>query len=219
MRNHLSRVGIDEIRRTIESFIPIFKKLDDEGTDYCLVGGLAVAIQMLDSGMAAFRETDDADILVPRFYTNEEFGKAYLGTYANNPDTAGNVYDALFGESGFSILAEPGYEFDNTSFVGAREDLDGISTPSFDVCRKLNGRTLDSIERETVLFEGYPIKVATVDELMRMKEETVATYHATPESTSRPQDFVDLAALREIASRQPRTAEEHGNRAGRKWRP
>lgn len=86
----------------------------------------------------------------------------------------------------------------NASFVGADEDLDGVSTPDFDVVRRLNGIDLASIERESVEVMGGHIKVATARQLLEMKEATIGLLHADALQTARPQDFVDAARLRAI---------------------
>ena len=62
----------------------------------------------------------------------------------------------------------------NISFVGADEDLDGVDTPDFDVCRVLNGRTLATIERERLVLLGQEAWVATVGELLSMKRDTIS---------------------------------------------
>ena len=99
--------------------------------------------------------------------------------------------------------------FMNVSFVGADEDLDGVDTPDFDVCRTLNARSLATIDRERISVCGTRIWVATVDELLGMKRDTVSLYGVGVESSSRPHDFIDIESLEALSPPQ----EEDGLRS------
>lgn len=162
------------------------------------MGGLGVVVQSYASGLGTFRATEDADVMFDASFTNQDFARAYLGAYAADPAYGGAVYDAMFGDGAFAGLADEAQALVNASFVGADEDLDGVSTPDFDVVRRLNGIDLASIERESVEVMGGHIKVATARQLLEMKEATIGLLHADALQTARPQDFVDAARLRAI---------------------
>lgn len=183
-------------------YAPLFEKFDEEGIDYCLVGGLAVLAHCLANESGRLRATEDADVMVPPDYSNADFARDYLSVYAADPDTSKAVYDALLGESGFDELSEEEAAFMNVSFVGADEDLDGVDTPDFDVCRMLNARSLATISRERLSVCGVQIWVATVDELLGMKRDTVSLYGVGIESSSRPHDFIDIASLEALSPQQ-----------------
>ena len=194
----LVRIGRGDAERLIATFLPMIDWLDAHGVDYCLVGGLGVVVQSYASGLGTFRATEDADVMFDASFTNQDFARAYLGAYAADPAYGGAVYDAMFGDGAFAGLADEAQALVNASFVGADEDLDGVSTPDFDVVRRLNGIDLASIERESVEVMGGHIKVATARQLLEMKEATISLLHADALQTARPQDFVDAARLRAI---------------------
>ncbi|MEE1274736.1 MAG: hypothetical protein UHI81_09585 [Olegusella sp.] len=191
----LVRIGRGDAERLIATFLPMIDWLDAHGVDYCLVGGLGVVVQSYASGLGTFRATEDADVMFDTSFTNQDFARAYLGAYAADPAYGGAVYDAMFGDGAFAGLADEAQALVNASFVGADEDLDGVSTPDFDVVRRLNGIDLASIERESVEVMGGHIKVATARQLLEMKEATISLLHADALQTARPQDFVDAARL------------------------
>ena len=194
----LVRIGRGDAERLIATFLPMIDWLDAHGVDYCLVGGLGVVVQFYAAGLGTFRATEDADVMFDASFTNQDFARAYLGAYAADPAYGGAVYDAMFGDGAFAGLADEAQALVNASFVGADEDLDGVSTPDFDVVRRLNGIDLASIERESVEAMGGHIKVATARQLLEMKEATIGLLHADALQTARPQDFVDAARLRAI---------------------
>ena len=191
----LVRIGRGDAERLIATFLPMIDWLDAHGVDYCLVGGLGVVVQSYAAGLGTFRATEDADVMFDTSFTNQDFARAYLGAYAADPAYGGAVYDAMFGDGAFAGLADEAQALVNASFVGADEDLDGVSTPDFDVVRRLNGIDLASIERESVEVMGGHIKVATARQLLEMKEATISLLHADALQTARPQDFVDAARL------------------------
>ena len=191
----LVRIGRGDAERLIVTFLPMIDWLDAHGVDYCLVGGLGVVVQSYAAGLGTFRATEDADVMFDASFTNQDFARAYLGAYAADPAYGGAVYDAMFGDGAFAGLADEAQALVNASFVGADEDLDGVSTPDFDVVRRLNGIDLASIERESVEVMGGHIKVATARQLLEMKEATISLLHADALQTARPQDFVDAARL------------------------
>lgn len=121
------------------------------------------------------------------------------------------ICDAVLGEDGAETLKA--YPFDNTSFAAGDE---GIDAPNVDLCRSLNGYRLEDLERERVEIAGLSIWVASVDQLIEMKKRTIELYRATPDNTSRPQDFVDLATLRALKEGTPHIdLAENGNSTDR----
>lgn len=181
-------------------FAPLLQLLEEKGADYCLVGGLAVIAHCLANDFSPMRATKDADLLVPDDYTNRDFASDYLRVYAANPEQSEAIYQAMFGEGDFESLSKGESAFVNISFVGADEDLDGVDTPDFDVCRMLNGRTLSSIKRERINVCGLEVWVATIDELLGMKKDTVGLYGADITTSSRIQDFFDIRTLEALAN-------------------
>lgn len=59
-------------RDVVYDFLPMFRKLNEQGTDYCVVGGMAVLLQAMDKARDSnrFRATHDADIMFGSEYTN-----------------------------------------------------------------------------------------------------------------------------------------------------
>lgn len=194
-------IDLDVARQLYVSFSPMFTRLEESGVEYCLVGGLAVMVQAIKVGEGRLRATRDADLLLPEDYSNATFARTYLDVYACDPKWGAVVYKALFGDDGLDAELESGEDaFLNMTFVGASEEIDGIETPDFDVCRRLNQRTLKSIEKERLTVFGDTVWVATVDELLGMKRDTIGLLKASAAETSRPQDYEDVATLRRITS-------------------
>ena len=208
--SNLQRINREAAEELFGRFIPMFAEFEATGIDYCLVGGLAVVAHCLARNAGAFRATKDADAMVSQKYSNTDFAKDYLRVYAADPKFSKIIYDAVFGEEGFEQLSSAENAFVNISFVGADEDLDGVSTPDFDVCRTLNGRSLASIERERLTVLGQPIWVASVKQLLDMEHDTISIYGAEFETSPRPQDFVDVGILNDLAEKRNRdeTVEE-----------
>lgn len=195
---HTACISIRDAESLISLFLPMFEWLDEHGVDYCLVGGLGVLVQAYNFGAEDFRATVDADVMFDAAFTNVDFARAYLDVYASDSDYSRVVYDAVFGEDAFNELSTEAQALVNASFIGAELDIDGISTPDFDVVRTLNGIDLADIEREPVEILGHTVKVATAAQLLVMKEHTIEMLHADFGTTSRPQDFIDAMRLRVI---------------------
>ena len=193
--SNLRRINRAAAENLFSTFMPMFADFENRGVDYCLVGGLAVVAHCLAREADSFRATRDADAMVSDSYSNGDFARDYLRVYAADAKYRQAIYDAVFGDNGFDGLNEGEDAFINISFVGADEDLDGVETPDFDVCRLLNGRTLENIERERLEVLGQQIWVATVEELLGMKGDTIALYGGDVQTSPRPQDFVDVGIL------------------------
>lgn len=193
--SELARIDREAAEELFSQFAPMFADFEERGVDYCLVGGLAVVAHCLVRGSERFRATEDADAMVAQGYSNADFARDYLRVYAADSAHGEAIYSAVFGDGGFEQLSDAENAFVNISFVGADEDLDGVDTPDFDVCRVLNGRTLATIERERLVLLGQEAWVATVGELLSMKRDTIAIYGADFDTSPRPQDFVDVGIL------------------------
>lgn len=196
--NRLVALGRKDAEELLKSFIPLFKWLNEHQVDYCLVGGLGVLLHAYKLHLDRFRATVDADIMFDASFTNTDFAKAYLEIYASDPLYGQVIYDAVFGEGAFEDLAKECQALVNIAFIGARFDLDGVSTPDIDVVRKLNGVVLETIEREQIEICGVPVTVATAHQLLVMKERTIDYLKVTPANTPRPQDYIDVHRLRDI---------------------
>lgn len=61
-------------RDLVYDFLPMFRKLNEQGTDYCVVGGMAVLLQSMDKARDSnrFRATHDADIMFGSFVRGEQ---------------------------------------------------------------------------------------------------------------------------------------------------
>ena len=194
----LVKMNEEMARELFEEFAPMFARLEEQGTDYCLVGGLAVVAHCLAQGSNRLRATTDADLMVPESYSNQDFAADYLKVYAANPDVTKAIYEALLGDDGFEQLGEGDAAFVNASFVGADPDIDGADSPDFDVCRILNGRSLGTIKRQRLTIFGNEIWVATIPELLSMKRDTIALYGGDPATYPREQDFIDVRTLESL---------------------
>ena len=204
----------------IKEYLPLLKALEDRGIEYCLVGGLGVMSQELRAGMGTVRLTEDADILVPNTLRVSEFAEIYLDTYSRLGTSRDALYEALFATDSFADL-DAGYDSTNFSIIGANEAIDGFATPSFDVCKRLNEKTVDGIDRDRIELAGQAYWVATVGELLDMKQRTASLYRATPSETRRPQDFADMTSLRKLSGSpsDDETEEELGplQRLAKRW--
>lgn len=182
----------------VESFAPLFRQLNDHGTRYCVVGGLAVMMNGLAQGYDSFRATADADIMVDDDYTNAEFAHAYLDAYGSDPRFAGAVYDEVFGDGAFKELSKEDQRFVNVSIIGADAATSGVDTPDVDVVRRLDEETLSTLDTRCLEMDGVAIHVATPACLRRMKRYTMALmingYHTEP----RASDVIDLMRLDEM---------------------
>lgn len=194
----LTRINRETAAKLFAEFAPLFRHFGEQGVEYCLVGGLAIIAHCLAGNLDRFRATTDADIMVPDTYSNQDFASDYLKVYAVDPKHARAVYEALFGPEGFSELGQKENAFVNISFIGADEDLDGVSTPDFDVCRILNGRTLASLTRERIRIDGEDFWVASVADLLGMKRDTLKLYGADVSENPRPQDILDVKTLEDL---------------------
>ena len=194
----MGNMSREEASEVIREYVPLFRRFDELGVDYCLVGGLAVMLNAIDFIEARYRMTYDADVMLDDTFDNADMVRAYLDVYASNPDTSAAVYDATVGLAPECLFDDEDGRLGATRICGATEELDGVSTPDLDIVRFLNGKTLETLKRKTVLFEGTPIVVATAGQLLEMKQKTIGLLMASRAETSRPQDFEDIDTLRRL---------------------
>lgn len=190
-------------RDVIYDFLPMFRKLNEQGTDYCVVGGMAVLLQAMDKARDSnrFRATHDADIMFGSEYTNVDFAKVYMAAFGEDGQFAKAAYDEMFGEGAFEELAEEDQALVNCSFCGPDTFSGKNDYPDFDVVRSLNGLALDDLDKEYIQVEDVAVPVAKVGTLLEMKRRTVALLKSDLAISSRPQDYADIETLEMIQER------------------
>lgn len=187
----------------VSDFLPMFRKLNEQGTDYCVVGGMAVLLQSMDKARDTnrFRATHDADIMFGDEYTNVDFAKAYMAAFGSDGEFAKAAYDEMFGDGAFDELAEEDQALVNCSFCGPETFSGRNDYPDFDVVRSLNGLVLDDLDREYLQIEDIAVPVAKVDTLLEMKNRTIELLKSDLSFSSRPQDYADIETLEMIQER------------------
>lgn len=196
------RINLNDAQELLEQYIPMFKALNDSKIKYCLVGGIAVMAHALAHNYDKFRATVDADLVLPKDYSNLDFAKTYVSTYSKNNEEDKIIAQALVGDEDLTKLNNKDLKFSNLAFIGAQKNLDGIDTPDFDVCRIINGYTIDDIKTKTIHVGDADIVVASIDNLIEMKEHTIKLYGADPETNPRFQDFIDLKILKDLKNKE-----------------
>lgn len=191
----LDSVSAHEI---IRGFLPLFRKLNDEGVDYCVVGGLAVLLHSLAAGKDKVRVTYDADIMFSDEYTNTLFSRDYLDAFATDEAQRSAIADAIFAGGSPDDFLIGDDNVVNALFKGARKEIDGVETPDVDVVRHLNNKSLADLHKGMVLFEGTPIPVASLDDLLDMKQQTIDSLLSRGHELGRPQDYIDRSRLEEL---------------------
>lgn len=192
-------MGREELEGILRGYLPVFRDLDSEGVPYCLVGGLAVLLHAYVNGYSQTRSTHDADIMFDDTYSNDDFARDYLRAFGTDGDASRALYEKLFGENEFKELSDPEQSLINTSFVGVNAGRVGGRTPDFDVVRQLNGFRLEDLDSTTLVFEGVPIRVASIPQLIEMKRRTSELLTSFPGSSPRAQDIIDISVLSSLA--------------------
>lgn len=187
----------------VYDFLPMFRKLNEQGIDYCVVGGMAVLLQSMDKARDSnrFRATHDADIMFSHEYTNVDFAMAYMAAFGSDGQFAKAAYDEMFGEGAFDELAEEDQALVNCSFCGPDTFTGKNDYPDFDVVRSLNGLDLENLDREYIQIEDVAIPVAKVETLLEMKHRTIELLKSDLSFSSRPQDYADIETLEMIQER------------------
>ena len=187
----------------VSDFLPMFRKLNEQGIDYCVVGGMAVLLQSMDKARDPnrFRATHDADIMFGDEYTNVDFAKAYMAAFGSDGEFAKAAYDEMFGDGAFDELAEEDQALVNCSFCGPETFSGKNDYPDFDVVRSLNGLVLDDLDREFLQIGDIAVPVAKVETLLEMKNRTIELLKSDLSFSSRPQDYADIETLEMIQER------------------
>ena len=196
------QINTTDAQDLLEQYIPMFKSLKENNIKYCLVGGIAVMAHALANNYDKFRATVDADLVLPKNYSNFDFAKTYVSTYSKSNEENKIIAQALVGDEDLNKLNDKELKFSNLTFIGAQKNLDGIDTPDFDVCRIINGYTIDEIKTETIEIGDVDIVVASIDNLIEMKKRTIKLYGADPETNPRFQDFIDLKILKDLKNKE-----------------
>ena len=129
-------------------FLEIIDSLEKEKVDYVLIGGFAVILYGLP------RATQDIDIFIKQKKENiERLHKALYSVFNNK-----NVYEITFHElQEYSVIrygSDEGFSVDILSKIGTAFSYDDL---------KFN----------EINIEGHQIKIATVETLLKLKENTL----------------------------------------------
>lgn len=192
----LSKTTRENVEELVSKYIPLFKYLDQNNIDYCCCGGLAVLLHALKrKELTVFRNTEDLDLFLPLEFEEDDIKNIYLAVYAKDNDTAKFIHDEVFGEGSYEGLLDE--QFDDYVKDRGNISFDGqLRTPNIDALKWLNGKTIDTIKREIVDFKGIKIKVASLEDLLYMKESVINLYKGNFDS--RPQDYIDANLLRKM---------------------
>lgn len=194
-------IGRDEAMAVFLAYAPMFDGLEDRGIDYCVVGGLGVMIQGLAKDSGAFRATRDLDMVIARGASADSILESYRDTFADT-DSSRETFDAVIVDYDYpSQIAAAIRQGDNITLEGFDEDEDGFWAPDIDLCQKLNGLSLADLDRERVNVLGHEVNVATVPQLIAMKEMTIGEYRVGNEPSPRMQDYIDLQRLKGLGER------------------
>lgn len=205
-------ISQEEALEYFSEYAPLFDELDDEGIDYCVVGGLGVMIQGLAKGSGGYRMTVDLDLMIGHDTSAQDLLASYGDAFAET-DGDQRTFDAVVVEEKYlEQLANSISDGDNVTLSGFDEGRDGFWAPDIDLCQNLNGYTLGDLERERVRILGHEVTVATVPQLIAMKEKTIEEYQVGHELSSRMQDYIDLRRLRDM---QDGLETSHGTPGGR----
>ena len=149
----------------IESFIAVLKALHEHEVDYILIGGLAVIVQGVP------RITEDLDIFVKRDPSNIDKLRKALRTVFNDD----SINEIKHGE----LVQYPVIRY------GTPEDY------YIDIMDRVGEMfKYDDLEFETITSYGIPIRVATKETLIKLKQGTL-----------RQIDKADVLMLKEILSK------------------
>ena len=207
--NGIRALSETQARELLRLYDPLIEKLNAEGVDYCVVGGLGVMMQSLAKKyQGKVRYTQDIDLMVGDEVSDEQLARLYVSAYSESPEEEEQLRLELFGNvDDVSELAE-GEEPSGMSLIGVEHE--DKETPNVDFVRKLNGFTLEDIDRETLFLVNAEAKVATVEQLKVMKSRTIDLYGASFGETLRPQDWIDARRLDAISSNPKKKNERAG---------
>jgi len=146
----------------------LIAELNKQGVEYIVVGGIALALHGL------VRATEDIDIFIKPSSENIARLKNSLRSLWNDSAIDDISSDDLLGE------------YPTIRYGSPDESI------SIDILTKLGEVfTYEDLEAELLEMQGVPVRVATIDTLIRMKKDTV-----------RLQDKADVEALRQRFGRE-----------------
>ena len=161
------------MKEYFETFLKVLDALDKAEVEYVLIGGYAVIIHGLP------RFTEDMDLFVRL-----------------EQDNIARLRHALL-----QVFQDISLE-ELTCEEIERHPVIRYGAPNgfvIDVIARIGDRyTFDDLAYERIEIEGHPLRIATPETLLRMKQDTV-----------RPQDHRDAAFLKELLVRQRRTDGNH----------
>ena len=132
----------------VESFMAVLKALHEHDVDYILVGGLAVAFHGID------RFTQDVDIFVKR--TPENMSKLR------------QALESVFKDQAIEEITDD--ELKKYSVIRYGTPLDYY----IDILDRIGEAfRYDDLRYEIVDTQGFPVRVATKETLIKMKKDTV----------------------------------------------
>lgn len=191
-------VDRSEAMETFLAYAPLFEQLDEEGIDYCVVGGLGVMIQGLARNAAAYRMTYDIDLMVSRETDGQSVIDSYGSAFADTEESR-KAFASIVLEEDYVRQLDAGFdEGENMTLSEFDSELDGFWGPQIDLCQTLNGYVLGDLERERLVIAGHEVTVATIPQLIAMKEDTIREFEVGNEPSSRVHDYVDLQRLHEL---------------------
>ena len=128
---------------TLEDLKALIRSLNDQGTDYLLIGGYALFVH------GYHRATTDIDVLVP---ATQEAGRKVRDALMVLPDRAAKDLDPAWFIEGENIRVAD-------AFV-------------VDIMLNAAGETYDTLKQyaETVDFDGLPIRTVNLQGLLRTKQ-------------------------------------------------
>ncbi len=136
-----------ELKTPIDRFLAVLSALAEEGVDYILIGGFAVALH--GSG----RTTEDIDILI----RNKEENVAKLRKALNSVFNDSSIQEITTSElKNYPVIR----------FIGDEKVY-------IDIIANLGEAfSIENIQYEEVELDGVTIRLATAESLFRMKEKT-----------------------------------------------
>lgn len=185
-----------DAKALVESYVPLFRQLNADDIDWCVVGSMAVIIRQVIAHAAKFRMTDDIDVMLPYSVSNEEFLNTFVSAYApsdKHTDIIAFLDDMSSDDDdicNMGIIGTTLSEDINDEFP----DID-ISLPNIDACRFLSLKRLDDFNIECVEFEGVTIPLGSVDDIIEMKQSTIDYLGNTLRNNPRRKDVIDIKTL------------------------
>ena len=83
-RNNMNEIicgTYDDAKTLVESYLPLFRQLNNSGISWCIVGSMVIIIRQVFSHAEKVRMNDDLDIMLPYSVSNQEFLNAFTEAY------------------------------------------------------------------------------------------------------------------------------------------